>query len=302
MIKSMKKFFGLGISLIGCSVLSACGGGGGGTPPADVTGRILVVSSGSTLASAVVSISGTSFTTLTDGVFTLRSVSSTSLSLTVTATGIKTLTLSISGLKANTLNDLGDIYVLNSTDTGTYTATASGQIVRADTLTAVAGAKVKLSGNITTSDSSGHFIFSGLPVGLGTAFQSVGLVTAVGFEDKPIQLDFPLVAPPTDNNLGQIQISPPVGGIPVGPANVKGKISLTGQTDLSGTVVTLTNVANGAVVGTFTTAADGNYGFWVVAGHYTLTAAHVGPPAFTSKTADIVLININIPIVTNATL
>ncbi|MEP6756949.1 MAG: hypothetical protein ABJA67_15700 [Chthonomonadales bacterium] len=302
MINRIKLMFKLGLSVTACAILTACGGGGGGTPPADVTGRILVVSSGSTLAGASVAVGGTTFTTLTDGVFTLRGISSTAPSLTVTATGIKPLTLPLTGLKANSLNDLGDIYVLNATDTGTYTATASGQIVRSDTLAAVPGAKVKLSGQVTTADSTGHFAFTGLPVGLGTAIQPVGLVTATGFEDKPIQLDFPLVAPPPDNNLGQIQISPPVGGIPSGPFNIKGKISLTGQTDLSGTVVTLNDKATGNLIGTFTTLADGNYGFWVIAGHYTITATHTGPPAFTPKTADVVLVNINVPIVTNATL
>ena len=302
MIKSMTKLVGLGLSVVSCLLLSACGGGGGGTPPADVTGRILVVTSGSPLAGSVVTIGGTSFTTLIDGLFTLRNVSSTSLQLTVTATGIKPLTLALSNLKPGKLNDLGDIFVLNATDAGGYTATARGQIVRADTLAVVPGATVKLNGLITLSDASGNFTFSGLPVGLGTAIQPVGLVIAVGFEDKPIGLDFPLAAPPVDNNLGQIQISPPVGGIPAGPYNVKGKISLTGQTDLSGTLVTLLNAVTGATVGTFTTTADGTYGFWVIAGHYTLKAEHVGPPAFTAKTADVVLVNINIPIVTNATL
>jgi hypothetical protein len=284
-------------------IITGCGGGGGGggVAPADITGRIVLVSSGAPLSGAVVSVGSTTMTTLADGVFTLRNVPSTGASLSVTATGVQALTQPLNNLQANKVNDLGDIFVLNTTDTGGYTATVKGQIVRSDTLAAIPGAVVKFSGHITTSDSSGNFTLTGLPVGLGNAGTQVGLVTASGFEDKQVFLDFPLIGT-ADNNIGQILVSPPVGGIPGGPFNIKGKISLTGQTDLSGTLVTLINKDTGATVATFTTGTDGLYGFYVIVGHYTVKAEHTGPPAFTAKTQDVNLDRTDVPVTLSFTL
>jgi hypothetical protein len=303
LINRTKRALGLLAGAAVSFIITGCGGGGGGggTAPADITGRIVLVSSGAPLAGAVVSVGGTTQTTLADGVFTLRNIPSTGASLSVTATGIQALTQPLTNLTANKSNDLGDVYVLNTTDTGGYTATVKGQVVRSDTLAAISGAKVVMSGHITTSDSSGNFTLTGLPVGLGNAGTQVGLVTAATFEDKQIFLDFPLIGT-ADNNIGQILVSPPVGGIPGGPFNIKGKISLTGQTDLSGTIVTLINKDTGATVGTFTTGTDGLYGFFVIVGHYTVKAEHAGPPSFTPKTQDVNLDHTDIPVTVSFTL
>ncbi len=301
-MRSIFRYVFAGSALLSLLGLSACGGGGGGSAPADLSGRILLVSSGTPLLGAVVTVSGQNYTTTADGTFIFHNISSTSPSITVTATGVQLLTSTLPILKANSLNDIGDVFVLNTADTGGYTATASGQVVRSDTFAVVPNATVKLSGHVTVTDSAGNFSFSGLPVGLGNSNTNVGVIQASGFEDKPILLDFPLVAPPTNNALGQLQVSLPVGGIPAGPTNIRGKVTLTGQTDYSGTVVTLINKGSGATVATYTTGKDGTYGFWVVAGSYSVKVDHVGPPAFASQTSDATLVKIDVPVTVNFTL
>jgi hypothetical protein len=289
-------------ALAACASITACGGGGGGAPPADVTGRVLVVSSGSPLSGATVNIGGVSFTTLADGIFTLRNVPSTATQILISAPGVQPLTQTLPTLTPNSVNDLGDIFVLNADDAGTYTAVASGKVVRADTLEGVPGAKVRLSGQAAVTDGAGNFSIPNLPIGLGNSGTAVGNIKAVGFEDKQIVLDFPLIASPPNNDLGQLLLAPPVGDTPGGPNNIKGKVSLTGQTELSGTVVSLIDKATGSVIATRTTASDGTFGFWVVTGNYTVRAEHAGPPAFAAKEQDVTLTRTDVPVVVNITL
>jgi hypothetical protein len=256
-----------------------------------VVGRIVSVGAGTPISGATVSIGGGSVTTTTDGTFTIRNIASTATQLSVTGTGLQTLTATLGTLTPNTVNDLGDIFVLSSADAGGYTATIKAQVVRADTLAAVSGASVIVSGHGTTTDAGGNFTITGLPVGLGTAGTAVGTIkaTSQGLEDKQIFIDFPLVTSPPVNDLGQIQMAPPVGEIPGGPFNIKGKVLLQGQTDLSGTTVSLKNKTTGATVGSGVTSTDGTFGFWVVAGTYTVTATHAGPPTFQPKSQDVTL-------------
>ena len=288
----MKRYFALTITAFAAlSAVFGCGGGGGGAAPADVRGRIMLVSTAGPLTGASVTVGGKSFTTLVDGNFLIQGISSASTQIIVTATGIKALTQPLPALKPNSVNDLGDIFVLDSSATGGYTATASGVVVRGDTNAPVGGATVKLSGQVVTTNSNGTFAFGGLPVGLGGTLNTgelvqVGLITLSGFEDKQIFIDPPLGAPPPNNDLGFIPISLPVGTIPGLPSNIRGVISLQGLVDLSGTLVSLIDKSSGATVGTFTTGADGKYGFFVVAGSYTVKASHTG---FQDKQQDVLL-------------
>src|SRR6185295_3222215 len=156
----MKRFLALTIlAVIGLTSVFGCGGGGGGAAPADVRGRILLISTGLPLQGATVAIEGKSVTTDVNGIFSLIGVSSAALQITVTATGVKALTQSLPTLKPNTINDLADIFVLDSSAIGGYTATASGIGVRGDTQAAVGGAIVKLNGQIVVSNSNGSFAF-----------------------------------------------------------------------------------------------------------------------------------------------
>lgn len=279
--------------------LCGCGGGGGGAPPADVAGRVLLVSTNQPPdPPATVRVGGRSATTAVDGTFVLTGVASTATEIVVTASGAPELRQPLPTLAANTRTDLGDLFLSSQG----YTATAVGRIVRVDTFAPVANARVRLSGQVQVTGADGAFRFTGLPVGLGGTTEPVGLVTAQGFEDKPISLDLPLGPPgnpPSDNDLGDIPISPPVGGIPGGPSNIRGAITVQGATDFAGTTVTLIDRSTGSTVATRQTASDGAYGFWVVAGAYAVRAEHVG---FQTKTQDVTLQRPDRPVTVNLTL
>jgi hypothetical protein len=277
-----------------CAVaLLGCGGGGGGVAPANVIGRIVTVSSGAPISGVTVSAGGASFQTLADGSFNLQNIPSNTTQIVVSGPGIKTLTQTLPTLTPNAINDLRDIFVLDTSDPNAlYNTNLKWQVVRNDTKAPVAGAFVTISGQSTTTDANGNFSFSNLPAGLGGLTTPVGLVKATGFEDKPIILEFPLDPSPPDNAPpGAIEIAVPVGSDPPpGPFNITGKVSLSGNpppTDLSFTTVTLINKADGATVATFTTRADGRYAFWVLAGDYTVRAEHAG---YTTKTQDVQLV------------
>ncbi len=265
-----------------CATMLGCGGGGGGAAPADVSGRILLTATGQPPnPAATVTIAGRSVQTLNDGTFILRGVASDARQIQVTAQGLQPLTQPLPTLTANRVNNLGDIFL---SDSG-YTAAVKGKVVRADTLAGLAGAKVRISGQVTTTADDGAFTLSGLPVGLG-GMQDVGLITAAGFEDKPVRIDPPLGASPPDNDLGDIPLAPPVGGIPGGPTTIRGTVSLQGQMDFSQTTVTLINPDNGETLSTQVTAADGRYGFWVPTGRYQVRAERSG---FQPQTRDVTL-------------
>jgi hypothetical protein len=273
--------------------LGACGGGGGGgggAAPATVLGRVVVLS-GTPVSGVTVTIGGRQFVTGTGSIglgnFSLTNVPSDATTITVSGTGVKTLTQTLEPLTPNATNDLGDIFVIDAADSETYTANVTGVVVRNDTLAPVAGAKVRLSGHVTTTGADGAFSFTGLPTGLGLAGTPVGDVTATGFTKSDITLGgLVLGASPPVNDLGNIVIAPVVGPTPDPPTNIKGKVSLTGQTDLSGTTVTLTLKSDGSTVDTMVTKADGVYGFFVAANTYTVKVQHAG---FTDQQADVTL-------------
>jgi hypothetical protein len=274
--------------------LGACGGGGGGSsaPPATVQGRVVLVGSAAPVNGATVTIAGRSYVTGSStagpGNFILANVSSDSTQITITGAGLKPLTQTLGTLTPNVINDLGDIFVLDTTDaTADYKADVKGRIVRNDTFAPIAGAVVKLSGHVVTTGPDGTFAFTGLPTGLGTANTAVGSVTATGFTKRDITLGgLVLGASPPVNDLGDIVMAPTVGPTPPPPTNIQGKVTLQGVVDLSGTTVTLADKSSGATLATQTTGSDGTYGFYVVAGTYTVKAQHTG---FTTQQADVTL-------------
>ncbi len=270
--------------------ISACGGGGGGGASADVIGRILLVTTGLPPSpGATVAVSGKNVVSGIDGTFTLRGVSATALLLTASAAGVRPLSQPLGALKANAVNDLGDIYL---SDTG-YTSVATGRAVRADTLAPILGAKVRISGQTVVTLADGKFKITGLPEGVGGPSGPVGLIVATGLEDKGMIIDPPLGPSPPDNALGDVLVSPPVGGVPGGPTNIRGTITLTGSTLLAGTVVSLVNRTTGDPLGSVTTGTTGTYGFWVVAGEYTVRAERAG---FVTKTQDVSLPRPDVPV------
>ncbi len=275
-------------SLFGCG-----GGGGSGAPPAHVRGRVMLFDPAqnggqpSAVASATVSIGGASIVTDSSGVFDFLSVGSDSTTLTVSATGIKALSqplpaLTPSGPPQNATNDLGDVFVVDTA--GAYTAVADGFVIRADTKAAIAGAKVLVSGQVAISASNGSFTISNLPAGLGGDQFNVGKITKDQFEDKLLQFVPVLGASPPSNNLGNLEMSPPVQGIPGGPVDITGKISLQGLANLSGTTVELRRKSDNSLLGSELTAGVGKFGYWVIAGQYKIVAVHTG---FTTKSQDV---------------
>ena len=282
---------------LGLASLAGCGGGGGGAPPANVIGRVMLVSSGQALNGATVTIGGTSYVTGSNAVgvgnFVLNNVSSTSTQIMITGTGLKPLTQTLSTLIPNQTNDLGDIFVLDTTSDplADYKATVTGAVVRNDTFAPISGATVKFSGQSMVTGAAGTFQFTNLPSGLGQGTNGqdlvVGLIKASGFEDKEIRLGgLALGASPPVNPLGDIPMFLPVGPTPTPPANIKGKVSITAQTIFSGTTVTLVKKSDGSTVSSQITKADGLYGFYVVAGTYTVKVSHTG---FANQQADVTL-------------
>ena len=295
------RFAGMLAAVVSICVAGVGCGGGGGALPADIVGRILLTTTGQPPnPAATVSVAGApGVQTLVDGSFTIRNASSTATQITVTAAGMTVLRQQLPPLTPNSVNDLGVIFLTDST----YNADVDGKVVRADTLAPIAGASVVISGLRTTTDASGAFALSGLPVGLGGMGLEVGKVTAVGFEVKPVVIDLPLgpTVPPDNlvNHLGEILVSPPVGGIPGGPTTVNGRVLLQGQTVHSGTTVTLIRASDGVALGAVLTPDSGAYGFWVPVGAYQVRAEHTG---YQAKTVDVSVTRLDTPVTTDITL
>ena len=265
-----------------CLFLAACGGGGGGAAPADVAGQVLVVNDASAPnPAASVSIGGSTATTDASGYFVLRGVPSNATQITVTATGFVKQTQPLPPLSPNAVNDLGPIFI--SADGAN--AAAKGRIIDVNTVAPVSGAVVILSGQRAVTGADGKFSFTGLPVGLGNLDYVVGVVKAAGYPDKKITLNLPLGAPTTSNpvnDLGDIAISNAVGPIPGGPTNIRGTVTLQGQTNYAGVTVDL--MQGGAVVASYTTILDGKFGFWAPAGVYDVRAS---APGYQSQTQSV---------------
>ncbi|HSV74510.1 MAG TPA: carboxypeptidase regulatory-like domain-containing protein [Chthonomonadales bacterium] len=285
------------IAMLGAAAcLTGCGGGGGGGPTADVTGRVLLVATGQPPAVATtVTVGGISSPTGTDGVFVLRRVPATAARIRVVSQGAATLTQPLPGLTAGRLNDVGDIFVADDA----YTAVASGIVVRSDTGAPVAGATVRISGQVAVTTATGQFRITGLPDALGRHGVQAGLVRATGLEDKPLHFDPELAPSPPDNDLGDIVMSLPVGGVPGGPGTIIGTITLQGLTDHSGAIVTLVERTGDMVVEQGTTGPDGRYGFWVVPGAYRVQVRAAG---FQPAAAEVDLVRPDEPRTVNLTL
>ena len=259
------------VALVGA--LSGCGGGGGGgaTATAIIRGRIMLVTTAAAPSpAATVTAGGATATTAADGSFVLTAVPVTTTRITVTATGMKALSQALPTLEAGKTTDLADIYL---SDVG-YTADITTRVVRSDTTAAIAGATVLVSGLSVVSGADGIVSITGLPVGLGGAQLQVGVARATGFEDKAIIFDLPLGA--GANSVGDIVLSPPVGDIPGGPSNIRGKVTWTGGTAFGGTSVSLLARPGGAVIASGITQDAGDYGFWAPAGSYTVVAVRTG--------------------------
>ena len=281
----MMRIIKISASILSLALLSSLwgcggGGGGGGAAPSTVTGYVYLIGVGTTLPpnpAASVTIGGTTVTTGVDGSFSFPSVPSNSTKISISAAGAVALSQSLPVLTPNTTNNLGNIF-LTSTGTG-YTAVATGTVVDGTTLLPISNATVQINGQTVITGTTGAFTVSALPVGLGGNSTPVGQVTASGYDVKPLVLDLPLgdsTPPAAPNDLGNILLSNPVPGtVPGIPFDIIGTATLQGQSDASGTTVTLLDINNNPITAT-STQQNGAWSLWVVAGHYTVRFDHTG--------------------------
>ncbi len=271
------------------SLLTGCGGGGGGgggntSGGTTVTGSVLLVETNlPPVTAGTVSMGGVTSTTNSTGGFALTNVPVNTTTGTVTVPGEQTLTLTLN-LKANTINNLGTIYV---SATG-YTASANGRVVTVTggTTTPVAGADVTIGGQSAVSATDGTFTIANLPVGLGSdPTVPIGNIQATGYVNKPILTQFPLVA--GANPLGDIPLGAPISSsTPSQPYTIYGFVKSAGAP-------ASTTVSLSPTVGPLTAHTDpvtGEYFFWVPAGTYTVTELSTG------KTVTVTLGNNSVPV------
>src|SRR5579871_2367131 len=270
-IIALLAILGLAAALAGCG--GGGGGGGGGGTPVTVTGTVLRAETNSPTdtPATVTFVGGPTITANADGTFTVSNVSSNITSATISATGELNRTITIK-LQPNVTNNLGNIYIVDSTSA--YTAKVTGRVVTTvnNQPKPVGGATVTIANVTTTTATDGTFELDNLPVGLGSATGTYGQVVATGFVNKPItdaNLGFALVA--GANPIGDLLITQPSGSIPPPPYTITGIVKVSGVVQPS-TAVTLSQ--NGNTLGSTTTDANGAYFFWVVPGTYTITASH----------------------------
>ncbi len=271
------------------------GGGGGGNPGGSsvtVTGKVLSATSNTAPKSgAKVTIGGNSIATNADGSFSFT-VSSNATSATISATGEVTRTITIA-LKANQVNDLGNIFLAD--DGGTYTATVTGRVVTKvkGVTQPVGGASVTI-GNVTAITTvDGKFTLNGLPVDIGSVNGIYGKVTAAGFAEKLISADtlqFALIA--GANPIGDLLIAAPSGSTPLPPYTITGLVNVVGSPGV-GVAVDIALQGSGVGLGQIQTDATGHYYFWVAPGTYTITAADSGGSI---KSVDITLPSLTAPV------
>ncbi len=271
------------------AILSGCGGGGGGgggnsSGGTTVTGSVLLVETNlAPVTAGTITMGGVTTTTNSTGGFALTNVPVNTTTGTVSVPGEQTLTLTLN-LKANTINNLGTIYV---SATG-YTASANGRVVTVSggVTTPVAGADVTIGGQSSVSATDGTFTIANLPVGLGSdPTVPIGNIQATGYVNKPILTQFPLAA--GSNPLGDIPLGAPISSsTPSQPYTIFGFVK-------SGGAAASTTVSLSPTVGPLiahTDPATGEYFFWVPAGTYTVTELSTG------KTVTVTLGSNSVPV------
>ncbi len=263
------------VAVAALALLTGCGGGGGGgggssSGGTTVTGSILLVETNlPPVTAGTISMGGVTGTTNSTGGFALTNVPVNTTTGTVTVSGEQALTLALT-LKANTINNLGTIYV---SATG-YTASANGRVVTtsAGVTTPVAAAGVTIGGQSAVSAADGTFTIANLPVGLGSdPTVPIGNIQATGYVNKPILSQFPLVA--GANPLGDIPLGAPISSsTPSQPYNIYGFVKSAGAA--ASTTVSLSPTVGPLIA--HTNPTTGEYFFWVPAGTYTVTELGTG--------------------------
>lgn len=277
------------------ALFAGCGGGGSTVPPVNytVSGRVLWIESGAapspvaSVRAGTVSVS----TDASDGFFQLLVPAGTpALEVTFTRTGQPPIVRSFPLPTLTGATDVGDLYI------GPEVVTVTGVVQSSSNNNPVSNALAKIGGLSAVTDVNGRFTISGVaysPAGLPVFTGLQGEVTATGFF---IGLFNPPSGPVGGTvDVGVVRITPTGGGDPPPfPNNIVGQV-LPASAGGSAQVRLLQGAS---VIRTTTADPNGNFGFWVPAGTYTLEAT-AGPRIGTTS---VTLPNVNQVVTANVTL
>lgn len=139
----------------------------------------------------------------------------------------------------------------------------SGQVINAETLEPIGGAKVTLGGKQTVSDAEGKFNIPDAPTGQQTLKA-----------EHPAFLTFSETLLINGDPL-TIFLFPP-GSLPSLPFTISGKVTLQGETNHSGVRIEVRQKVSGAIVDVTTTDTEGKYALWIPPGTYLVRASKDG--------------------------
>ncbi|HKD82716.1 MAG TPA: carboxypeptidase regulatory-like domain-containing protein [Candidatus Angelobacter sp.] len=212
--------------------------------PGNVTGHV-VNGSGTGLAGAAVSADGLNTVTAADGSYTLNNLPAGAATITASLTGFSSATASVTVVAATTTTAPN---ITLASGSGTITGT-----VKSSTGAVIAGASVGFGGGTATTNASGVYTLTGVPVG------TVQLVaSASGFTSVTQSVTVTGGATVTSN----FTLSPSAGG-----GTVTGKI---------------TNVSNGGALSGATVSWSGGSTTTNTSGIYTLTNVGAGSQSITA--------------------
>ncbi len=260
-------------------LLASCGGGGGGGGAVTIQGLVKrsdtrgLPDTGTTVTIAGKTVQVTDLRQNADGQdynFEVVGVPSTTTEGTINppqGSSDSAVTFPLPPLPASGTLYIGEVYI----GPNTGIARATGRVVSAETGQPVQGAKVTIGAFSTLTSQTGSFVFDRL-----VAQTDRGTVEATGFEKKVFAIDPPLA--PTDNDLGEIRIAPPVSNEPPGgPYNLRGTVTLQGGDSPVGTSVQLLDADTQAQVDSMViTQQGGEFRFWVPLGRYILKVTRSG--------------------------
>lgn len=258
----------IAVLLLAAAVLWGCGGGGGGggNPPVGTTvvGRVIWVVDGQapSPAATVQADQASTQTSTTDGSFSFVAPQSATSLLVLFQSGGATVSFRYTIPPASGgVADMGDLYI------GPEKVTVQGRVVSAIDGTAVQGAQVDFAARRGSTDASGNFSLGDVAYADGASafFDIEGEVTRAGFLPQVVRAEDPAASGVV--TVADILLVPESGSEPPPPPyNIKGTISPTNSAP--GTIVSL--LAAGVPIRRWTVGGDGTYGFWVLAGSYTI--------------------------------
>lgn len=250
------------------TLLAGCGGGGGGgNPPVGTTvvGRVIWVVDGQAPSPPATLQADTASTQsgTTDGSFSFVVPQSATSVVVLYQNGATTASFrfTIPPPSGGTAN-MGDLYI------GPEKVSVRGRVVSAIDGTPVQGAQVDFASRRGATDASGSYDLAEVAyaVGAGAFFDIEGQVTRLGFLPQSFRAEDPAAAGVV--TIADVLLVPESGSEPPPPPyNIKGTVMPNNTAP--GTIVTL--LAAGLPIRRWTVGGDGGYGFWVLAGSYTMT-------------------------------